>query len=591
MKFASSNAVWMSTSNLDTQRSELGDVVRRFRAVFMAVAAFSFVINILLLVPSIYMLQIYDRVLTSRNETTLLTLTIIMVGLYVLEAALEFVRSRVLVRASAALDINLSSRVFDASFERNLQGRGGSPAQAIGDLTNVRQFLTSQGLFAFFDAPWTPIYLMVIFLLNPWLGIFALVGALILAMMAYITERLTGPLLAEAIQCAVSANAYAASNLRNAEAIEAMGMLGRLRERWFSRQTRFLALQAQASDRAASIGAATRFFRLSLQSGILGLGALLVIEHQMTAGGMIAASILMGRALMPVELGISTWRGFVSARSAYARLDELLQVHPARGDSLSLPRPMGAVSVENLIVAAPGKREPILKSLNFRVSPGHLVAIVGPSGSGKSTLARALVGIWKPLSGAVRLDGADVHDWNKDQLGPWIGYLPQGVELLEGTVAENIARFGNVDSERIVRAARHAGVHELALRLPKGYDTSIGENGIILSGGQRQRVALARALYDDPALVVLDEPNANLDEAGDAALMNALQELKQQKRTVFVITHRKNVLSIADEIMVLLDGAIQAYGPRDIVAKALASRFQPPTGTSRAAPMQSGIGA
>jgi ATP-binding cassette subfamily C exporter for protease/lipase len=576
----------MTTSILDTKRSELGNVVRSFRAVFLAVGAFSFVINVLLLVPSIYMLQIYDRVLTSRNETTLLTLTIVMAGLYVLEAALEFVRSRVLVRASAALDVSLSSRVFNASFDRSLQGRGGSPVQAIGDLTNVRQFLTSQGLFAFFDSPWTPIYLVVIFLLSPWLGIFALAGALILALMAYITERLTGPALAEAIRCAISANAYAAGNLRNAEAIEAMGMLGRLRERWSSRQNRFLALQAQASDRAASIGAATKFFRLFLQSGILGLGALLVIENQMSAGGMIAASILMGRALMPVELGISSWRGFVSARSAYARLDELLQAHPARRESLSLPRPAGVVSAENLVVAAPGKREPILKGIGFQTAAGRLVAIVGPSGSGKSTLARALVGIWKPLSGAVRLDGADVHDWNKEELGPWIGFLPQGVELMDGTVAENIARFGSIDSERIVSAARQAGVHELILRLPHGYDTPIGENGIILSGGQRQRVALARALYADPALVVLDEPNANLDEAGDAALMKALQQMKQEGRTAFVITHRTNVLNIADEIMVIVDGSIQIHGPRDQVAKALMSKLQPPAGPSGPVPAQ-----
>ena len=581
----------MPISALNIQYSELGSVVRSFRNVFFAIGAFSFVINILLLMPSIYMLQIYDRVLTSRNETTLVMLTLIMLGLYALEAALEFVRSRVLVRASVALDAKLSSRVFDASFERHLQGRGGSPAQAIGDMTNIRQFLSGQGLFAFFDSPWTPIYLLVIFLLNPWLGVFALVGALILAVMAYITERFTSPILTEAIQHATTANNYAASNLRNAEAIEAMGMLGRLRERWHERQNRFLALQSQASDRAGSIGAVTRFLRLSLQSGVLGLGALLVIENQLTAGGMIAASILLGRALAPVELGIASWRGFVSARGAYARLTELLNAHPPRGNSLPLPRPGGAISVENLLVAAPGKREPILKNLNFKVPAGTLVAVVGPSGSGKSTLARALVGIWKPLSGAVRLDGAEVHDWRKEELGPWVGYLPQGVELIEGTVAENIARFGNTDAERVVRAAQRSGVHDLVLHLPQGYDTPIGENGAVLSGGQRQRVALARALYDDPALIVLDEPNANLDEAGDAALMKALQELKQEKRTVFVVTHRANVLSVSDMVMVLVDGTIQAFGPRDAVAKALIPKSQLPANAPGTAPARSGAAA
>jgi ATP-binding cassette subfamily C exporter for protease/lipase len=572
----------MPNYSLTNQHSELANVVRSFRGVFLAVGAFSFVINILLLVPSIYMLQVYDRALTSRNETTLLMLTIIMLGLLAFEALLEFVRSRVLGRASVALDVKLSNRVFDASFERNLQGRGGSPGQALVDLTNVRQFLTSQGLFAFFDAPWTPIYLAVIFLLSPWMGIFGLVGALMLTVMAILTERLTAPLLADANREASSANAYAASNLRNAEVIEAMGMLGGLRQRWFGRQTRFLALQARASDRAAAISAATRFMRLSLQSGILGLGAYLAIDNQLTPGGMIAGSILLGRALAPVELGISTWRGFVSARGAYARLRDLLQAHPARGNALTLPRPKGDVSAENLIVAAPGKRDPILKGLSFKAPAGALVAVIGPSGSGKSTLMRALVGTWRPQSGAMRIDGADVYEWDKAQLGPWIGYLPQGVELMDGTIAENIARFGEVDDEAVVRAAQQAGVHELILRLPQGYDTPIGDGGVVLSGGQRQRVALARTLYGSPALIVLDEPNANLDDAGDAALMTALKTIKAEKLTAFVVTHRRNVLSEADLIMVLVDGTIQTFGPRDAVIKSLLTPAAP------VAPVRSG---
>lgn len=559
----------------DTRHSELKQVVLAFRAVFLSVGVFSFVINLLLLVPSLYMLQVYDRVLTSRNETTLLLLTLAMAGLYVLEALLEFVRSRVLVRTSAALDIRLSSRVFDASFERHLQRRDGSPAQALGDLNTVRQFLTSQGLFAFFDAPWTPIYLVVIFMLSPWLGLFGLAGILILTSMAYITERATAPVLGEAMKVAAAANTYSAENLRHAEVIEAMGMLRRLRERWFSRQARFLSLQGEASDRAAVIGAVTRFSRLSLQSGILGVGALLVIENQLTAGGMIAASILLGRALAPVELAIASWRGFVSARGAYARLDALLRSHPGRGESLALPRPQGVVSAEGLVVAAPGKREPILKNLGFRVPAGALVAVVGPSGSGKSTLARTLTGIWRPLSGAMRLDGADVCQWDKEQLGPWVGYLPQGVELLEGTPAENIARFGNIDSDAVVRAAQLAGVHELILQLPQGYDTPLGDRGSVLSGGQRQRIALARALYGLPALIVLDEPNANLDDAGDAALIKALQEIKHEKRTTFVTTHRTNVLAVADLILFLVNGSIRAFGPRDEVLKAMMAKAQP----------------
>lgn len=539
---------------------------------FLAVGGFSFAVNLLLLVPAVYMLQIYDRVLASRNDVTLAMLTLIIVGLYALEAAIELVRSRVLVRASAALDLGLNQRVFEASFEQYLLRRGANPGQPLGDLVNVRQFLTGQSLFAFFDAPWAPIYLLVIFLLSPWLGLYALVCGALLLGLAYLNERLTGPLLGDAAKSHAAASSYAASNLRNAEVIEAMGMLGNLRRRWLARHAQFLSAHAEASDRAAGVNAMTRFVRLTSQSGILGLGALLVIEGQLTPGGMIAASILLGRALSPVELAIATWRGFVAARGAYERLNELLAAHPARGDGLALPRPVGAVTVENLFLGAPGTGAPILKGLNVRVAPGTLIAVIGPSAAGKSTLARGLVGVWAPAAGAVRLDGADVHRWRKDELGPWIGYLPQDVELFEGTIGENIARFGELDAERIVSAARRAGVHELVLHLPQGYDTPIGEGGLALSGGQRQRIALARALYGDPALVVLDEPNANLDEAGDAALIAALRRLKEERRTVFVMTHRANVLGVADAVIVLANGVIQAHGPRDAVLKALAPR-------------------
>ena len=474
-----------------------------------------------------------------------------------------------MVRVGAALDLRLGARVFDAAFERTLGGSGGHSGQALGDLGTVRQFLTGKGLFAFFDIPWTPVYILVVFLLSPWLGLFALIAALVLLALAWINERATAPLLAEAGRLGAAANQYAVTQLRNAEAIDAMGMLGGLRERWFQRHGRHLAVQSEAADRGAMIGAVTRFFRFALQSGILGLGAWLVLQNQLTPGGMIAASILLGRALAPVDLAIATWRGFVSAREAYGRLGKLLDAHPARQAMVTLPAPKGELLVENLVVAAPGSRNPILKGLNFRMSPGNIVAVVGPSASGKSTLARAPVGVWAPLNGAVRLDGADVHAWDKAELGAFVGYLPQDVELFEGTVAENIARFGPLDSQRIVAAAQKAGVHELVLQLAEGYETPIGEGGAALSGGQRQRIALARALYGDPVLLVLDEPNANLDDAGDAALMAALRAAKKDKRTVFVMTHRVNVLRIADAIMILAAGAIQGFGPPDKVLKAL----------------------
>ena len=565
----------MTTRTRRPAGSELSSALAAYRGVFLAIGGFSCAINLLMLVPALYMLQIYDRVLSSRNETTLLMLTLIVVGLYVLDTALELVRSKTMIRASAALDLRLGERVFDASFRRYMDTRTGNPGQALGDLTNIRQFLTGKGLFAFFDAPWTPVFIVVIALLNPWLGVFALVSASLLFALAWLNERATGPVLAEATRVAQSAQNYATGQLRNAEAIHAMGMLPSLRRRWQERQNRFLALQAEASDRAAGISGLTRFARITMQSAILGLGALLVLDHQLSAGGMIAASILLGRALAPVDLAISTWRSLVSARGAYARLDELLEERPAPEARTALPRPQGHVTVQNLVLGAPGSRNPILKGISFGATPGMLVAVVGASASGKSSLARALVGVWSPLAGVVRLDSADVGMWDKNELGPWIGYLPQDIELFEGTIAENIARFGPPDAERIVKAARKAGVHDMVLHLPEGYDTPIGEGGMALSGGQRQRIALARALYGDPALLVLDEPNANLDEAGDKALLEALRSLKAEGRTIFVMTHRLNIVGEADAVLVLANGAIQAYGPREQVMNSLPGRPRP----------------
>lgn len=555
----------MTIEKTTASGGELARTIREFRGAFRAVGSFSFVINLLMLMPTIYMLQIYDRVLASRNTATLLMLTLIMLGIYLLEAALELVRSKVLVRASSALDLRLGPRIFDASFAHYLERRSGNPGQALGDLTNVRQFVTGKGLFAFFDAPWTPVYLLVIFFLSPWLGLFSLISVALLLALAYATERATAAPLGEAARLAHAAGNYASNNLRNAEVIEAMGMLPNLRRRWFAKQARFLRLQAEASDRAGVVNAATKFVRMASQSGILGVGALLVLDNQLSPGGMIGASILLGRALSPVDLAIASWRGFVSARGAHARLSQLLDAHPAEVVRTSLPRPKGFLTAEGLVLAAPGSRQTVVKGITFGAAPGMLVAVIGPSASGKSCLARGLVGVWAPLNGTVRLDGADVHKWDKAELGQWIGYLPQDIELFEGSVAENIARFGEHDSQKIVQAAQRAGVHDMILRLPDGYDTAIGEGGIALSGGQRQRIALARAMYDDPALIVLDEPNANLDEAGDTALLEALRAMKAEGRTVVVMTHRLNILNVADAVMILAGGTIQAYGPRDAV--------------------------
>jgi ATP-binding cassette subfamily C exporter for protease/lipase len=551
-------------------QTELFSALLLFRKTFIYTGLFSFVINLLLISPSIYMLQTYDRVLTSRNAETLLMLTLLILVFYGLIGGLELARSRALVRVGAQMDAKLSKRVFEAAYQVSLRNGSGNPTQAMMDLAHIRQFLTGQGIFAFFDAPWFPLYLIGIFILSPLLGFVSLVGAIALLILTLVNEKLTHAPLKEAQQEAMAANQYAASNLRNAEVIEALGMLGQIHRRWAMHNARVLSLQALASDRAGSIAALTKFIRLAQQSLILGAGAWLVLQDEMTSGGMIAASILMGRALSPVELAIGTWKQFVSARDAYNRLASLLNTHPAPLEGMKLPAPKGRLNVAGLSAAPPGTQMLVLKGLTFDVNPGETVAVIGPSASGKSTMARLLMGVWRPHSGSVRLDGADVYTWDKADFGNYVGYLPQDVELFSGTIAENIARMGVVDAEKVVEAARRAGVHELILQFPNGYDTRIGSGpgSIVLSGGQRQRIALARALYGNPVFVVLDEPNANLDDVGEAALLRAVQQLKAEGCTVMLITHRTAILGVVDKIMVIQGGSLALYAPRD---KALAA--------------------
>lgn len=550
-------------------RSELSSVLATLKSQFVSAGVFSFFINLLMLVPTLYMLQVYDRVLMSQNETTLLLITVLMLGLYVLLSLLEWVRARLLVRVGLRIEETLNQRAFNAAFEGALKKAPGDTRQVIGDLGSVRQFLTGNGLFAFFDAPWAPIYLAVIFMLHPTVGWFSIGGAVILVILTLVTELATRSPMAEAGKASAAAGAYASNTLANAEVIEAMGMLPSLRERWRQKQNMHLAFQVIGSDRAGVIAAITRFVRISMQSLILGLGAYLVIKGEMTAGGMIAGSVLMGRALAPVEQLIANWRNFVSTRTAYHRLDKVLATFPARPESMPLPAPTGKLLVEQLVAVPPGGGAPILKGVGFSVDKGQVVGIVGPSASGKSTLARLLVGVWTPQSGKVRLDGADVAQWDKAQLGPHLGYLPQDIELFEGSVADNIARFGMPDENQIVAAAQAAGVHEMILRLPQGYDTQIGVGGAVLSGGQKQRIGLARALYGNPALIVLDEPNSNLDDAGEMALIKAVQAQRQRGATVIVITHRVSILGAVDCLMVLVDGAIKHFGEREEVLREL----------------------
>lgn len=556
------------------QPNELIRAVRAHRSALIGVAMFSGVINLLYLTPSIYMLQVYDRVLASRSEFTLIVLTVLVVGLFGLMAVLENFRSAVLIRVGNALDEVLSKRVFTAAFERNLRLGGGNAAQAMTDLTQLRQFATSNGLFAFLDAPWLPIYIIVIYFFHPWLGAFSLAAAILLAFMALVSDRVSKVPLAESNQAAIASNQYVNSNLRNAEVIEAMGMLPNLMRRWYRLQAKMLERQSYASDKAASTVALTKMIRLTLQSGILGFGAFLVLEGQATPGIMIAASILMGRALAPVELLIGSWKGFVSAKASYQRLVELLAEHPVRDIGMALPRPRGILTAENVYVTPPRAQAAVLKGLNFTFGPGEIIGIIGPSASGKSTLARTMVGIWPSQVGKMRLDGVDIYQWNKFEVGPAIGYLPQDVELFDGTIAENICRFGDVDSEKVIAAAKACGLHEMILHFPQGYDTRIGEAGGALSGGQRQRIALARSIYDTPAFLVLDEPNSNLDDMGEVALVNAVVEMKRRGSTVVLITHRTSVLRAVDKLMLLRDGQVQLFGPRDDVLNAIAKANQ-----------------
>lgn len=555
--------------NPNNARSELAEILLSMKRYFMGVGIFSFFINLLMLTGPLYMLQIYDRVLASRNDMTLLALTFLVVGLFLLMAMLEFVRSRVLVRVGAAIEAKLNSRVFDAAFEATLRRGGADARQALTDLTQMRQFMTGNGPFAFFDAPWFPIYIAVIFALHPWLGWFAIAAAILLVILTLWNELSTKKPLAKANVLANQANNFAHNNLSNAEVIEAMGMLDALRARWKRLHALHLVEQARASDRAGFIASLTKFVRLTSQSLILGLGAFLAIRNQITPGEMIVGSILLGRALAPLDQLIANWKGFSQARLAYHRLRELLAHFPKRPASMPLPAPKGLVTVENVVAVPPGGQTPILRGVNCGFAPGTITAIIGPSGSGKSTLARLLVGVWPAHGGKVRIDGADVSQWDKSQLGPYLGYLPQDIELFDGTIAENIARFGEVDPGKVVEAAQLAGVHDMILRFPKGYDTPVGPGGAALSGGQRQRIALARALYGDARVIVLDEPNSNLDDAGEQALLAALQHLKEKGRTVVVITHRTNILKAVDNILVIRDGIGQAFGPRDQVLQAL----------------------
>jgi len=516
----------------------------------------------------IYMMEIYNRVLPTQSMPTLYVLTALAAGLILVSALLEIIRSRLLVRVSARLDRQLNDRILAATFVGALGSTNGG-TQPLRDLDTVRQFIGGSGTLVFFDIPWTPLLILVIFLCHPLLGLITTGGALVLFLLAILNDVTTRGPLEQANRQSLDQLGFVGGSLRNAEAVHAMGMFASLCRRRAPAQTLLLRFQSVASDRAGVLTAVSKAFRQLLQTAILGAAAYLALNNQISAGEIVAVSLISGRALAPLETAIGTWKQFLAARSAYTRVASLLSRIPAPMRRTSLPRPTGAVEMHRLVATVPGGVVPILKNVELRIAAGSITGIVGPSGAGKSTLLRVLVGVWQPMAGNVRLDGFDLSSWNRDELGAQIGYLPQDVELLQGTVAENIARFGDCDSSAIVAAAQRAGAHEMIGRLPQGYDTPIGPSGVTLSGGQRQRVGLARAMFGHPALVVLDEPNANLDQNGECALNEALVLLRQEGITVVLTTHKASLLDLTDSIVVVEDGLIVAHGSRQDVMRRL----------------------
>lgn len=551
--------------------SEMHRAFASLRPFFVKAAWFSLFSGLLVLAPSGYMLEVYDRVVNSRSLVTLAMLTLIVLGALALMEVLDWTRSEIMHEASLALEKRMSERVFGAIFQAGLKRITGNSAQPMNDLRTVREFLYSPALLALMESPVALVCLALLFAISPLLGWSAVVGALLQGAVGWLNERATRPPLTAANRMAIAAQQYADASLRNAQVIESMGMLRDIHARWMRRQQEFLGLQALASHRAGTSQSLTKFIQTTMGSLLLGLGAWLILNDQINGGGamMVVGSILGGRMLAPLVQIVTQWRTVVNFRDAWNRLDALLDAVPPAPETMPLPPPVGAVQVEPLVAGAPGSQAAILRGVAFALQPGEVLAVVGPSAAGKTTLARLLMGLWPAASGKVRLDGADIYTWNKTELGPHVGYLPQGVELLDGTLAENIARFGEIDRAKVEAAAKAVGLHEAIMKLPQGYDSPVGLEGAMLSGGERQRVALARAIYGNPVFVVLDEPNSSLDEAGDAALAAAVLELKARGTTFAVMTHRSSVLAIADKLLLLRNGAMQAFGPRDEVLAAL----------------------
>jgi ATP-binding cassette, subfamily C, bacterial exporter for protease/lipase len=555
----------------DPSRGPLADVLRRFRWEFFWVCVFSLFVNLLMLSPTLYMLQIFDRVMVSGNGTTLLALTGLMILLSVSMAFAEWVRSRLLVRVGGRLDEVLSRPVFGAAFTAQLSRAQRSPQQPLADLNTLRQFLTGNGVLALVDTPWTIVFVGALFMMHPLLGWLSLGFCVVQLALGFVVQRLQSKNQKIARDLAMDSTQYLQAKLRNAETVESMGMQGNLQRQWMALHTRQMVNHAKTQEMARRVAALMKWVQYTQQALMLALGAVLAINGKVSSGVIVASNTLMGNALRPIGLIVQIWGQTAEAKAAYVRLNQLLAAQPADAQEAPAAEVKGQITLKGLKAGAPNRPTPILKGLDAEFRAGEVIGIVGPSGAGKSTLARCLLGIWPGAEGEVLIDGHAVTDWPRQVLGPHIGYLPQDVELFEGSVAENIARFGDADPMAVIQAAKLAGIHDMVLRMPKGYDTVIGDNATVLSGGQRQRLGLARALLGDPAIVVLDEPSANLDDAGEAALVNAVRAIKARGATVFMIVHQQHMLSLADRVLVLEAGQISKLVPV-VVAPAVAAQ-------------------
>ena len=542
-------------------QTELAQVLLLFKHELVVVGLLSLVVNVLMLSPTIYMLQVYDRVMLSQSEYTLITISAILIFIFAVMAFSEWLRTRLLVRIGIKFDKIISRRVFQATYREKLSASPLNAMETISDMNGIRTFMTGSGIFAFFDVPWSPVYIYVCYRLHPALGWTALISAAILFLMTFVSQKLMQAKVEEAMSERLNEYVLINTKLKNPELLESMGMVSKLYVYWMKRHTKSVIAQDESSILSSNLTAASKFIRLSQGSLVLGVGAWLVAMGELRPSAMIAANLLVMRGVQPIDMIVSSWEQFLMAKVSYERLSSLLERNPI-WQFISRPMPpVGQIECKDLFAYADGREDPILKGLNIKFAVGEVVAIMGPSGSGKSTLSRCILGVWPNVKGQVLLDGHDILEYDREEVGPYIGYLPQNIELFAGTVAENVARFGQIDNEAVIKASQMAGIHQAILALPRGYDTPIWQTGGFLSGGQRQRLGLARALYRDPVVVLLDEPNANLDYEGEQFLFKAIATLKSQGKTVFMVAHTNNVLACADRVLRVRDGLIESFGP------------------------------